>query len=233
MTTNPGFAHRNACRALALLLCYPDDEMRALLPAIKAERPLEPALSGAACEALYRLADELLAADALEVQAQYVDCFDRGRRTSLHLFEHVHGDSRERGPAMIDLLQTYEKAGLYLTGGELPDYLPAVLEFASTQPADVAQAFLAEMAHILNALHAALQRKGSPYAAVIAAVLELAGEPLRPIAVAEEEPVDDSWAEPEAFDGCSSAGSQRPAQPQPVHVVRRAAHAAANPGAAA
>ncbi|MET5021328.1 nitrate reductase molybdenum cofactor assembly chaperone, partial [Burkholderia pseudomallei] len=76
--------------------------------------------------------------------------FDRGRSTSLHLFEHVHGDSRDRGPAMIDLAQTYEKAGLHLGPAELPDYLPVVLEFASTQPPKEARAFLAEMTHILN-----------------------------------------------------------------------------------
>ena len=68
---------------------------------------------------------------------------DRGRATSLHLFEHVHGDSRDRGPAMIDLAQTYEAAGLYLAEGELPDYLPVVLQYASTQPPAQARAFLA------------------------------------------------------------------------------------------
>ncbi|MCP2937330.1 nitrate reductase molybdenum cofactor assembly chaperone, partial [Salmonella enterica subsp. enterica serovar Typhimurium] len=82
-------------------------------------------------------------------EAAYVELFDRGRSTSLHLFEHVHGDSRDRGPAMIDLAQTYEKAGLYLAEGELPDYLPVVLEFVSTQPAREARAFLGEMTHIL------------------------------------------------------------------------------------
>ena len=92
----------------------------------------------------------------MQVEADYVELFDRGRATSLHLFEHVHGDSRDRGPAMIDLGQTYEKAGLILAEGELPDYLPAVLEFVSTQPPREARAFLGEMAHILNAIFAAL-----------------------------------------------------------------------------
>jgi nitrate reductase molybdenum cofactor assembly chaperone NarJ/NarW len=86
----------------------------------------------------------------MEVEARYVETFDRGRATSLHLFEHVHGDSRDRGPAMIDLVQTYEKAGLYLGPEELPDHLCVVLEFASTQPPALARAFLGEMAHILQ-----------------------------------------------------------------------------------
>jgi nitrate reductase delta subunit len=81
-----------------------------------------------------------------------VQLFDSGRRTSLHLFEHVHGDSRDRGPAMIDLAQTFEQAGLYLAEGTLPDYLPAVLEYASTQPPREARAFLNEMAKILNVI---------------------------------------------------------------------------------
>lgn len=230
---NASFSHRNACRALALLLSYPDDDVRALLPMLRSEQVFEPVLSASACEALYGLAEELLGADALTAQAEYVDCFDRGRRTSLHLLEHVHGDSRDRGPAMIDLQQTYERAGLYLAPGELPDYLPAVLEFVSTQPAEVAREFLAEMAHILNALHAALEKKWSPYAAVVAAALELAGEPIKPVAVAEEEPLDASWAEPEAFDGCASQGSQRPGAPQPVHIVRKNTSTPVNRGAAA
>ena len=108
--------------------------------------------------------------------------FDRGRGTSLHLFEHVHGDSRDRGPAMIDLAQTYEKAGLLLAPGELPDYLPAVLEFVSTQPPREAKAFLGEMAHILNAIFGALQKRESAYASVLGALLELAGEKAQPVA---------------------------------------------------
>ena len=77
---------------------------------------------------------EMERADPIELEARYVELFDRGRATSLHLFEHVHGDSRDRGPAMIDLTQTYEKAGLLLGPHELPDHLCVVLEFASTQP---------------------------------------------------------------------------------------------------
>ncbi|MEO6972794.1 MAG: nitrate reductase molybdenum cofactor assembly chaperone, partial [Rhodoferax sp.] len=140
--------------------------------------------------------------------------------TSLHLFEHVHGDSRDRGPAMIDLAQTYEKAGLYLTPDELPDYLPAVLEFVSTQPAKEARAFLAEMAHIFNTLFGALQQRRSAYASVLGALLELAGEKAQPVKQTPEESLDASWAEPLAFDGCSSQGQAKPGQPQPIRIVR-------------
>ena len=211
---------RDALRALARLLCYPDDTLIAQLPDVAEALDRARAFSDATWRGLAELLDGLLRREWLEVEAEYVELFDRGRRTSLHLFEHVHGDSRERGPAMIDLQQTYERAGLRLAEGELPDYLPAVLEFASTQPDDTAREFLAEMAHILNALHSALAERGSAYAAVLAATLELAGEPLARVKVEAEEPLDASWAEPEAFGGCSSAGQQAPGQPQAIHIVR-------------
>jgi nitrate reductase delta subunit len=169
----------------------------------------------------------------------YVELFDRGRATSLHLFEHVHGDSRERGPAMIDLGQTYEKAGLILAEGELPDYLPAVLEFVSTQPPDAAKAFLGEMAHILNALFGALQRRNS-------ALRERAWRAARPGrragAGADRCPLPKSrWtrAGPSRWcsTGCSVRGQGQPGQTQAIHVVQplqpprpsRATSAQANP----
>jgi len=132
----------------------------------------------------------------------------------------VHGDSRDRGPAMIDLAQAYEKAGLFLADGELPDYLPVVLEFASTQPPREACAFLAEITHIFNALFAALQQRGSAYAAVFAALLELAGEKPQPVHLAVDEAIDATWEEPPVFDGCSSKGQAPPDQPQPITIVR-------------
>ena len=208
-------------RALARLLSYPDAEWRdqalALVDAIEAEK----VLPAARLAELRSLVHGMLRSDPLEIESRYVETFDRGRATSLHLFEHVHGDSRDRGPAMIDLVQTYEKAGLYLSPEELPDHLGAVLEFASTQPAALAKAFLGEVAHILNAIFSALLKRESPYASVVAAVLELAGQKAQAVPFAADEPMDESWAEPEAFNGCSSRGQSRPGQAQPIHIVRR------------
>jgi nitrate reductase delta subunit len=208
-------------RVLAALLAYPDAQMRGYLPEMREILRGEAALSAARQTELDALITALVSADALETEANYVELFDRSRATSLHLFEHVHGDSRDRGPAMIDLAQTYEKAGLYLAPGELPDYLPAVLEFVSTQPPREARAFLGEMAHIFNALFNALQERASPYASVLGALLELAGEQARPVKLAAEPPLDESWAEPPVFDGCSSKGQTRPGQPQTIHFVRK------------
>jgi nitrate reductase delta subunit len=133
----------------------------------------------------------------------------------------VYGDSRDRGPAMIDLGQTYAQAGLQLAPGELPDYLPVLLEYASTQPPAQARAFVGEFAHILQALLAVLLRRQSPYAAPVAALLELAGRRVQPVPIADEPDLDETWAEPAAFDGCSQRGQARADAPQPVHLVRK------------
>ena len=211
----------NSLRVLAALLGYPDARMRGFLPEMRAILHDEAAVSPTRRVELDALMETLGRGDPLDTEADYVELFDRGRATSLHLFEHVHGDSRDRGPAMIDLGQTYEKTGLILAEGELPDYLPAVLEFVSTQPPREAQAFLGEMSHIFNAIFGALQQRMSGYASVLGALLELAGEPAQPVKPAADEPLDESWAEPLVFDGCSSKGQARPGQAQPIHMVRK------------
>jgi nitrate reductase delta subunit len=220
---SPAGAH--TLRALAWLLRYPDDALRAVAPELAAALRSDAALPRARLAELDALAQRLVSAPALRAEAEYVEIFDRGRRTALHLFEHVHGDSRDRGPAMVDLAQTYERAGVHLAPGELPDYLPVVLEFASTQPPAVAREFLREIAHIVRAVMSALAQRASPYASVLAAVLELAGERADPVAVPAEPSLDAAWEEPAAFNGCPTAS--RPGAPQPVHFVRDAAPRAA------
>lgn len=230
----PVAALRLSCRVLAHLLDYPGAAMRAALPELRQALQQEAALSPERLAELDHLMATLQRGDAYEAEARYVESFDRGRATSLHLFEHVHGDSRSRGPALVDLVKTYEAGGMFFDGAvhgpgapldesfaqarELPDYLPVVLEFASTQEPATARAFLAELAHILNGIHAALIQRESPYAAAIGAVLALAGEQPRPMPLPPEESLDESWQEPAAFEGCSVRGQSGP---QPVHIVRK------------
>ena len=228
-TLNPIRPMQKTLRVLSALLGYPDAQMRRYLPEMRGLLRAEGALGQARRAEIDALIDALESAEPMAAEADYVELFDRGRGTSLHLFEHVHGESRDRGPAMIDLGQTYAKAGLILAEAELPDYLPAVLEFVSTQPAREARAFLGETAHILNAIFGALQQRRSTYAGVLGALLELAGETAQAVKPAAEEPLDESWAEPPVFDGCSTKGQARPGQPQPVRLVR----AGAKPGAVA
>ncbi len=198
--------NRYSLRALALMLGYPDASLRTNLPKLIEAIDAEAAIPAARRLELKALAAELARMDPMEVEVRYVETFDRGRATSLHLFEHIHGDSRGRGPAMVDLAQTYEKAGLLIGPDELPDHLCVVLEFASTQPPQLAADFLGEMEHVLSAIFSALRKRESPYAAVIAAVLELAGQKVQAVPVVADEAMDEAWVEPMAFDGCSSRG---------------------------
>ena len=213
-------------RVLARLLGYPDVELRDHLSELQQALHEERALTPMRISELDALIAQLSGPASLDTEAAYVELFDRGRATSLHLFEHVHGDSRERGPAMIDLAQTYEKAGLFLAEGEMPDFLPVVLEFTSTQPPREAREFLAEIAHIFNAIFAALQQRNSAYAAVLGALLELAGEKPQPVLIAADEPLDTVWAEPVVFDGCSTQGQAKPGQAQSIHIIRQKTGAA-------
>lgn len=176
--------------------------------------------------------DALLAAEGA-----YVETFDRGRATSLSLFEHVHGDGRDRGQAMVDLLGMYEKAGLAFATSDLPDHLPAYLEFASLQPEDTAVQLLAEVDHILASIGSALARRQSPYAAAFVALLRLSGERrpesrIRPETIEDDTTpaaIDKAWAEePVTFMGAQlqnggcGASSTIPKE-QSIRIVRRAA----------
>ena len=218
-------------RVLARLVSYPDAAVREYLGEMRDVLHGEQALCSDRLAEIDAFITSIQRQSAIDAEADYVQLFDSGRRTSLHLFEHVHGDSRDRGPAMIDLAQTYEKAGLYLAEGEMPDHLPVALEYASTQPPAEAKAFLSETANILNVIFNALEKRESRYASVLGALLDLAGERARPVTIADEPPIDESWAEPVAFDGCSTSGQSRPGQPQPVHIVRTQQTSAKTQGA--
>ncbi|WP_297908275.1 nitrate reductase molybdenum cofactor assembly chaperone [Thiomonas sp.] len=162
-------------RSFALLFDYPGEILQAHAGEIAAE--LE-GLGAASSEAgdTSALLRHLRDAELLELQAEYVDVFDRGRSTSLNLFEHVHGDARERGQAMVDLLEQYRQAGLELNSRELPDYLPVYLEYCSLLEPQAALDALGEIARLLVNLASALQRRDSPWLAAAAALCALAGE---------------------------------------------------------
>jgi nitrate reductase delta subunit len=207
-------------RVLAHLLSYPDATLREHLGELQAALHREAALGRARLAELDAFITRLARRRPLDLEADHVELFDRGRGTALHLFEHVHGDSRDRGPAMVDLCKTYEAAGLYLAPGELPDHLTVLLQYASTQPPAQARAFLGEFAHILKLIFSALLKREAAHACLLAALLDLAGERAQAVAVPAEPGLDESWAEPEVFGGCSTAGQARPGQPQPIHIHR-------------
>lgn len=161
-------------KVLSALLSYPDDALQKAAPELLSvldEDNLLPPEGRAALEALI---ESIARADVYDLQERYVELFDRTRSLSLHLFEHVYGESRDRGQAMIDLKNLYEQNGLLLGAGELPDYLPAFLEFLSILELPEARRLLGQPAHILAALAERLEKRDSSYAAVFRALEALA-----------------------------------------------------------
>jgi len=214
--------HSLPLRALSRLLQYPDQELMEHLTEVAEALYGMPKLNKKVQSGLVDFVKNLQTSDLFDSQENYVECFDRGRATSLHLFEHVHGDSRERGQAMVDLLQTYKEGGLQLSANELPDHLSIILEFASTLPLDQAKQFIGEMAHILNAVYSTLVSRNNQYAWLIAAVIEFSGEKFKIVDLKpEENSMDEEWAEPPAFSGCSTRGQSKPGEAQPLHFVKR------------
>jgi nitrate reductase delta subunit len=164
----------------------------------------------------------------LDLQEEYVDLFDRTPSLSLHMFEHVHGDSSERGQAMVDLAAMYDEVGLEIASNETPDYLPLFLEYLSQLHGEEAQQCLGEVVNVLAAIGKRLQKRGSQYAALFTALRALT------TAVPDEsflkkamklddghalslDEMDDAWEEQAAFDGltpveggCGTGGCSAP-----------------------
>ena len=157
-------------KIISLLRSYPTGEMREALAELKAV--LERAAIGEReKKLLIRLAEDIAGLDLYDAQERYVFLFDRTRSLSLHLFEHVHGESRDRGQAMVDLVAMYADDGFDIDARELPDYLPMFLEYLSMKPAAEAAELLGQTAHIVAALRERLKKRNSIYANAFA-VLE-------------------------------------------------------------
>ena len=161
-------------KALSALLSYPDEALQNAAAELRNVIDEESLLPADDRRLLNPLIDEIATGDLYALQERYVELFDRTRSLSLHLFEHVHGESRDRGQAMIDLKSLYEKNGLFLGAAELPDYVPVFLEFLSTRPLTEARTLLGQTAHILTALAERLEKRRSSYAAVFEALTALA-----------------------------------------------------------
>jgi len=155
-------------KLLSLLLQYPSDELLDARPAIAeaiAALPSSPARA-----ALERFFAGFDGAPGIELQQAYVETFDHQRRYSLYLTYGTEGDTRRRGMALLRLKQLYAAAGLPLEGTELPDYLPAMLEFAALAPEGAGRRLLAEHRAGLELLRMGLRQRGSPYLDLVDAV---------------------------------------------------------------
>jgi nitrate reductase delta subunit len=227
-------------KALGILLWYPNEEWLSGAADVCDLIAQEALVSKEQLAGLRSLAAQLQGEDLLDLQEEYVDTFDRVRSLSLHLFEHVHGDSRDRGQAMVDLAERYKEQGFSLAAGELPDYLPVFLEYLSMLPKEEALEELAETGHIIAALGKRLAERGSPYSAVFDAIMLLAGktpekvERKEPVVLDfaqldkewEEKPIDFLGAEAPKAGGCGggcSSGGCGGGTPQPLEKMMQGA----------
>jgi nitrate reductase delta subunit len=171
-------------QVLSTLLQYPEAELLAQLPALAGVMTAMPSLQAP----LLPLFAYLSAGKLIDLQQNYVMTFDRNPSHSLHLFEHIHGESRDRGQAMVDLMEEYKRHGLEMTGDELPDFVPLFLEFLSQQDAAESARLLGDAIHVLAHLGRKLAANGSPYAGMFGVL-----EQLSPVAAEEltEPPVRD------------------------------------------
>ncbi len=202
-------------KILGLLLDYPRQEVLDHAADMTVLLQEEQALTPEQLAPVLAFIEQLRTSDLLRLQEDYVASFDRGRSLSLHLFEHVHGESRDRGQAMVDLRSAYHRAGLEMDARQLPDYLPVYVEYCAHPDGPPAREGLAEVAHILRLLHARMQERGLAYACVLVALLQLADEPVVDQTVQEQvrqevpddtpEKLDAAWAEKPVTFGCASA----------------------------
>ncbi len=198
-------------KVLGLLMSYPKPEWVSHLEECKLLLAQEKFLPKKHLQAVDTFIEMLKTADIYSVQEEYVATFDRGRSHSLHLFEHIYGESRDRGQAMVNLIDAYEEKGLFIDQAELPDYIPLFLEFLSLCPVDEALGLLGEPIDIMATIAARLQKRDSSWAALFAALVALSKVKPNQDRVKEVlaqgledtslEALDQEWEEAAAFAG--------------------------------
>lgn len=198
-------------KILGCFLTYPTQDMVNALPEFRSILAKEKWLSEDSIKSLDRLMDWMTGQDLLDLQEDYVALFDRTPSLCLHLFEHVHGDSRDRGQALVDLSEVYKDAGLLINTEEMPDFLPLFLEYLSVIDVEEARQNLGETANVLGVLSGRLKNRQSPYKVVFEGLVEAASTKPDPKAVEEAlkeaagsastfDELDEIWEEQNAFD---------------------------------
>ena len=205
-------------KVLSILLTYPTEEMQAATSELRRAISAERALDADHRIRLTALIDDIETGDLMDTQERYVFLFDRTRSLSLHLFEHIHGESRDRGQAMVDLADHYASHGLELSAKELPDFLPLFLEFLGTRPLPEARELLEQPLHVIAALGERLRKRKSAYAWVMLTLEGIAkGKPAKAalddlLAEPEEDPddleaLDRTWEDQPVMFGPGSTGT--------------------------
>ena len=211
----------NSFKVLGIMLCYPSSEWISGIDELVKIIEDEKLLSVEDILAIKNFSYELKNTDLFQSQENYVDTFDRIRSLSLHLFEHIHGESRDRGQAMIDLLEVYKEKNMELSKSELPDYLPVFLEYLSLLQKDEAIEMLTDPIKILKSVGKRLAERGSNYSVIFDSLIKLTGEvpekaEKKNIVIApsfqqidkewEEKPIDFMGAEAPKSGGCGGGG---------------------------
>ncbi len=181
-------------KILSLCLSYPNADLQLFLSKVKNELQKEVLLNEENIEGMTKFVNYFKNMDLTDWQAQYVQLFDNSRSASLHLFEHIKSDSKDRGQAMVDLMEYYKEGGLELSANELPDYLPVFLEFLSTQEIQKAAELLSEPIHIIARINKALSEKQNPYSYIFSAIVSLSSqqpnEKETAVIISNEKPLD-------------------------------------------
>jgi nitrate reductase delta subunit len=195
-------------KVLSALLSYPTADLQAAAPECRDAIASERLVPRAVRQQLDGLVDEIATRDLYDLQERYIQLFDRTRSLSLHLFEHVHGESRDRGQAMIDLKAQYEQHGLSISAAELPDFVPLFLEYLSTLPLGEACEVLGQPAHILAGLAERLRQRKSPYESVFRALTALAA--MKPDSASVAAVLDEPDADPDDLAALDAAWEDEP-----------------------
>lgn len=202
-------------KILSLLLSYPNEELQKFLLEVEKELQEERLLQEDKIAEIVKFCKRFNQLDLVNWQEEYVQLFDYSRSVSLHIFEHIKGDSRDRGQAMVNLMEFYKEKGMHLTTKELPDYIPAFLEFLSTLSTTDSAQLLGETVNIIDKINEALAQSNNPYSSIFNAIISLsAKQPNKEIThqmIKNEKPLDldaEYAEEPVTFGGASSCSSR-------------------------
>lgn len=207
-------------KILAILLSYPNKELQDFLPNVREELEEEGLLHSIEIEQIFKFCNRFHQLSLINWQEEYVQLFDYSRSVSLHIFEHIKGDSRDRGQAMVNLIEFYKENGLHLIAKELPDYIPAFLEFLSSLSIKRSAELLGETIHVMDRINEALKESDNYYSSIFEAIISLSAKqpdksiteeiiknekPLDLDAEYEEEPVSFGGEIPECNSACAKS----------------------------
>lgn len=211
-------------KILSLLLSYPSDELQKFLLQVEKELRDESLLQEDKISEIANFCKRFNQLDLTNWQGEYVQLFDYSRSVSLHIFEHIKGDSRDRGQAMVNLMEFYKEKGMHLTAKELPDYIPAFLEFLSTLSLTKSAEFLGETVNIMDKINEALSESENLYSSIFEAIISLsAKQPDKAITremIRNEKPLDldaEYEEEPVTFGGAAGCPSQSSSSCRPTN----------------